>query len=255
MTNQLNMVQHDKFGKMEILMVDDKPHFPATECATILGYSNPQKAIRDHCRKDGCTNRSVIDRLGREQEKRYINEGNLYRLIARSKLPVAVQFETWVFDEVLPSIRKHGAYLTDDTLHDLLSDPELAHDLFCKLQYEREKTTQLEIRLETQAPKVQYYNTILQSKNAIPITLIAKDYGLSAMAFNQLLFDLGIQHKIGGTWILYQRYADSGYTQSRTYYTGKGRAVLHTCWTQKGRLFLYDTLAEYGIFPSTFAVH
>lgn len=249
MTNQLNMVQHDEFGKLEILMIDDKPYFPATECATILGYSNPQKAIRDHCREDGCTIRSAIDRLGREQEKRYINEGNLYRLIARSKLPSAVNFERWVFEEVLPSIRKHGAYVTDDLLDDLLYNPDLASKLLQALQAEREKNTELELQVATQAPKVRYCDSILQCKNTVPVTLIAKDYGMSAVAFNRLLSDLGIQHKVGGAWVLYQKYTGKGYTQSNTYYTGNGYAVLHTCWTQKGRIFLYDTLAYYGFFP------
>lgn len=250
MTNQLNMVQHEEFGKLEILMIDSKPYFPATECASVLGYSNPQKAVRDHCREDGCTNRSVIDKLGREQQKRYINEGNLYRLIVRSKLPAALRFEQWVFDEVLPSIRQHGAYVTDDQLDNLLRDPNLAFDLFCKLQAEREKRAALESKLEIQAPKVRYYDVILQCKNVVPVSLIAKDYGMSAVAFNRMLHDLGIQYKVGPAWLLYQKYCGNGYTASRTYYTVSGTAVLHTCWTMKGRLFLYDMLSYYGILPA-----
>ena len=84
--NELQIFKSEKFGEIEILVENGKEYFPATEVAKILGYSNPQKAIRDHCREDGCTIRSVIDRLGRTQEKKYINEGNLYRLITKSNL-------------------------------------------------------------------------------------------------------------------------------------------------------------------------
>lgn len=250
MTNQLNMVQHDEFGKLEILVIDNKPFFPATECAKILGYSNPHKAIADHCRS--LTKREVPhpQSPNRTIFVNFIPEGDLYRLIVRSKLPAAERFERWVFDEVLPSIREHGAYITEEQLDNLLRDPNLTFELFRKLKDEREKRTALECKLEIQAPKVRYYDIILQCKNAVPVSLIAKDYGMSAKAFNLLLHNLGIQYKVGPAWLLYQKYCGKGYTASRTYYTVAGTAVLHTCWTQKGRLFLYDTLACYGIYPS-----
>jgi prophage antirepressor-like protein len=95
---------------------DNKEYFPATEIAVILGYSNPRKAILDHCKKDGVTIRDAIDSLGRKQQKKYINEGNLYRLIVKSKLPEAEKFEKWVFEEVLPTIRKTGGYVLNDEL-------------------------------------------------------------------------------------------------------------------------------------------
>ncbi|MED1801802.1 Bro-N domain-containing protein [Brevibacillus porteri] len=101
---------HTEFGQVEIIRIDGKEWFSATQVAKALGYSNPWKAISAHCRKDGLTKREVIDALGRKQETNFINEGNLYRLIIKSHLPSAERFETWVFDEVLPSIRKTGRY-------------------------------------------------------------------------------------------------------------------------------------------------
>lgn len=249
MNQQLNMVQHEEFGKLEILTIDGKPYFPAKECASILGYSNARDAIARHCQKDGVVKHDVIDRLGREQKKQYINEGNLYRLIVRSKLPAAVRFESWVFDEVLPAIREHGVYATDDVIQNVINDPDLAYKLFCQLQTEQGKTTALEAHVEKLAPKARYCDIILQCRNAVPVSLIAADYGMSAISFNRLLHDLGVQHKVGGAWILYQCYKNKGYTVSRTYYTPGGTAVLNTCWTQKGRRFLYDLLCCYGIFP------
>ena len=92
------------------MMIDGKEYFPATQCAKILGYSDPFKAIKQHCEEDGWVKCPVIDSLGRTQEMKFINEGNLYRLIVRSKLPAAKKFERWVFDEVLPEIRRTGGY-------------------------------------------------------------------------------------------------------------------------------------------------
>lgn len=249
MTDQLQVFKSEEFGSLEILTIEGNPYFPATECASVLGYSNPHKAVRDHCRTDGCTNRSVIDRLGRTQEKRYINEGNLYRLIVRSKLPAALRFENFVFDEILPTIRKHGAYLTDAVLEEAVRSQEFALELVEKLRSEKNKTAALSDKVEELAPKARYCDAILRSDDAVQVSLIARDYGMTAMAFNRLLHDLGIQFRIGKTWVLYKRLTGQGLTKSRTYHTPSGLALIHTCWTQKGRLFLYETLCETGIFP------
>lgn len=113
--NQLQIFNHPNFGSIEIIEEGGRFLFAATQTASVLKYSNPQKAIRDHCRKDGCTIRSVTDTLGRKQNKKFITEGNLYRLIARSQLPESELFEQWIFDELIPSIRKDGKYqLTPD---------------------------------------------------------------------------------------------------------------------------------------------
>lgn len=168
--NELQIFKSEKFGEIEILVENGKEYFPATEVAKILGYSNPQKAIRDHCREDGCTIRSVIDRLGRMQEKKFINEGNLYRLIAKSNLPQAEVFESWVFDEVLPLIRKTGMYATDE----LLNNPDLAIKAFTRLKEEQEKRMQLEKQIEEQAPAVAFANSLSVSDDCILVREMAK---------------------------------------------------------------------------------
>ena len=129
MQNQVRVFQSEEFGEIEVVMVEGKPYFPAAECAKVLGYRNPHKAVIDHCKGDGLTNREVIDSLGRTQEKKYINEGNLYRLIIRSKLPAAVRFEAVVFDEILPSIRQHGAYIDPEILEQMQENLGFAEDL------------------------------------------------------------------------------------------------------------------------------
>lgn len=108
--NELKVFQNSEFGELGVMMIDGKEYFPATQCAKILGYADPFKAVKQHCDENGWVKRPVIDSLGRTQEMKFINEGNLYRLIVRSKLPAAKRFERWVFDEVLPEIRRSGGY-------------------------------------------------------------------------------------------------------------------------------------------------
>lgn len=116
--NDLRVFQNTEFGEIEVVVIEGKEYFPATQCARLLGYVEPQSAIRQHCKADGCVKHTgvsiTVNQHGKRTEqiveKKYINEGNLYRLIAHSKLPQAERFERWVFDEVLPSIRKTGGY-------------------------------------------------------------------------------------------------------------------------------------------------
>lgn len=105
--NEMQVFQNSEFGELGVLEINGKPYFPATACAKRLGYTNPQKAIRDHCKG---VNEMVTSTKGGTQMMRFISEGDLYRLITHSKLPAAERFERWVFDEVLPSIRQTGGY-------------------------------------------------------------------------------------------------------------------------------------------------
>ncbi len=108
--NELKVFSCTEFGELGVMLIDGKEWFPATQCARILGYSDPFKAIKLHCNSEGWVNCPVLTNGGTQQVK-YINEGNLYRLIVSSKLPQAEKFERWVFDEVLPSIRHSGGYI------------------------------------------------------------------------------------------------------------------------------------------------
>lgn len=128
--NEIQVFNNATFGEIRIVMEDGKPLFCATDSAKALGYmANPQKAIRDHCKADGCTIRSVIDSMGRTQQVKFISEGNLYRLIAHSELASAEKFERWVFDEVLPTLRQTGSYsipkATDTQSKDRIAEAKL----------------------------------------------------------------------------------------------------------------------------------
>lgn len=265
MTNNLQIFNNTEFGELGVLVIDGKEYFPASECARILGYSNPRDAILRHCKPEGVVKHDGVSLttnqygISTEQmvEKTYITEGNLYRLIIRSKLPAAERFERWIFDEVLPTIRKHGLYATEKVLDEILADPDYGIRLFSELKAERQRRKALEMEnaqhkqiIGELRPKASYYDLILQNKSLVPISKIAKDYGMSGKAFNKLLHELGVQYKMGDTWLLYQQYADQGYTQSRTHAIDAEKSRMHTYWTQKGRLFLYDLLKNRrGLLP------
>ena len=251
MNSQIQQFHNNEFGSLAILMLDGKPFFPATECAKILGYSNPQEAIRSHCKGVRKILTPTKNQYGAtvNQSKNFMSEGDLYRLIIRSKLPAAERFERWVFDEVLPTIRKHGAYINEELLKEAEKTQEFAVMLFGNLLREQEKSEALRGEVKTLSPKAMYCDLVLQSDNAMPISIIAKDYGMTAVKFNRLLHHLGIQYKLGGAWLLYKEHDGKGYTKTRTYYRSDGVSVIFTCWTQMGRRFIYEILKSCGIVP------
>ena len=122
--NEMTLFKNGEFGELGVILVGGKEYFPATACAKILGYANPRDAIKRHCKPEGCVKCDGVSRTTNQHgvtteqsvSTNYINEGNLYRLIVSSKLPAAERFERWVFDEVLPTIRKQGSYITMDKL-------------------------------------------------------------------------------------------------------------------------------------------
>lgn len=267
MRNELTVFENEKFGKLEVLVENGKEYFPATEIAKILGYSNPQKAIRDHCREDGCTIRSVGVVTGKKTDgtdaiqfvnKKYINEGNLYRLITKSNLPQAEVFESWVFDEVLPTIRKTGMYVTDNVWETIINDPEKLGEVlinYGKVKKEKElleEENQIQKQLIAEyKPIKEYVDTILSSEDTMTTTQIAADYGFSAYELNKTLNEQRVVRKVGGQWILYIEHMNKGYTKSETMTVkkkdGTDKVVANTKWTQKGRLFIHNLLENLGI--------
>ena len=254
MENKLEIFKKEEFGVMRTIEENGKVLFCGSDVAKALGYVDTAKAIKQHCRKDGWANYPVIDKLGRKQQAKFINEGNLYRLIANSKLESAQKFESWVFDEVLPSLRQTGGYIVGESKMNedelVMAAMNVLNKKVEKLQIENSKQSQLIGELK---PKADYTDKILKSKDILPITAIAKDYGMSGTAMNRKLHELGIQYNLSGQWLLYAKYQDKGYTHSETvsiYHTdGTEGTRLNTKWTQKGRLFLYNILKDNGLLP------
>lgn len=173
--NELKIFKNEQFG--EIRTVEDengKVLFCGSDVAKALGYSNTKDALARHCREDGVAFHDLIDSMGRQQQAKFINESNVYRLITHSKLPAAEQFESWVFDEVLPTIRKHGAYMTDNTLEQALTSPDFLIQLATKLKEEKDKRIELENRVERDKPKVLFAKAVETAKTSILIGDLAK---------------------------------------------------------------------------------
>lgn len=186
----------------------------------------------------------------------FIPEPIFYLLAMKADSETAREFQRVVAYDVLPSIRKHGMYATDE----LLDNPDLLIQVATALKEEREKNKLLskDNQAKTQIigelkPKADYTDTILKNKGLVTTTQISKDYGMTAQEMNNLLHNLGIQFKESDQWFLYKKYHNLGYTHSETVNItrkdGTPDIKMNTKWTQKGRLFIYDTLKREGIVP------
>ena len=253
----MNELQNFNFSGQDvrIITINDEPWFVGKDVADILGYSNSRKALSDHV-DDEDKGVTKSDTLGGNQNSTIINESGLYSLILKSKKPEAKQFKRWVTSDVLPTIRKHGAYMTDKKAQDVLHGNGLA-DLLIQageqiksLEFDKQ---QLQVELEEVREKTTYLDLILESPDDILTTQIAQDYGYSAVSFNRILHDLRIQRKVNKQWVLYSKYMGKGYIGSRTsdFVDSKGiaRTSITTTWKQKGRKFLYEVLKKNGYFP------
>lgn len=247
----LQVFENKEFGNVRTLEENGKILFCGSNVAKALGYSNTTDALRRHCK--GVVKRDIPTNGG-IQTVSFVPEGDLYRLITHSKLPKAEQFEHWVFDEVLPSIRQTGTYMTAETIEKVLYNPDTIISIAQQL-----KDLQLEVAHKNQLigelqPKANYVDIILNNKGLVTITQIAKDYGMSGTEMNKLLHKLGVQYYQSGQWLLYRKYHNEGYTHSKTIHIthkdGTPDVVMQTKWTQKGRLFIYHLLKDNGVLPT-----
>lgn len=249
-----------EFGAVRTFITQKgEPWFVGKDVTTILGYQNGSRDINRHVDEFDRQKIMVYDG-NQDKETILINESGLYALILGSKLPTAKKFKRWVTSEVLPAIRKHGAYMTEDTIKKALQEPDFIIKLATELKEEKEarKTAELEVAQKSQIinelkPKADYTDRILQSKSLVTITQIAKDYGMSSKKMNSLLHGLKVIYKMGSQWLLYSKYQAKGYTHSETvnieHSDGRADVVMNTKWTQKGRLFLYELLKKNGTLP------
>lgn len=278
--NELTIFDSPEFGSIRTTQIQGEPWFIGKDICHLFGDKNHNRSLG---RVDEIDKRieEITDSLGRKQKTIFVNESGLYSLLfamqpqkanhdgVSDAYPIEVQeridklhrFKRWVTSEVLPAIRKHGAYATEDTIDRILGDPDFGIRLLQDLKAERENRKALEVQnaIQTQQiaelqPKASYYDVVLNCKDLLSVSKIAKDFGKSGRWLNEFLHEKGIQFKQGSVWLLYQKYAAEGYTQTKTDpYTGSD-GMLHskvrTCWTQKGRLFIYDLLKSNGILPT-----
>lgn len=248
--NKISIFEHPQFGRIRTLEIDGKIWFCASDVATALGYSNPRDAVVRHCKPMGVVLYDTPTRSA-VQGIKYINEGNVYRLIAGSKLPAAEKFESWIFDELVPETLENGGYILKkkgETDNELLARAVLLaqgrikerDEHIVRLQQENNLAS---LKLKLQAPKVMYYDKVLQSHSTYTTTQIAKELGMTAGVLNKSLKRAGIQFRQSGQWLLKAAYQNRDYTATRTHQwenrNGDTGTSMLTVWTEKGRLFIH----------------
>ena len=171
--NEVKIFENAEFGSVRTMEIEGEPYFVGKDVAEILGYSNPRKAMADHV-DDEDKGVTKCDTLGGTQEMTVINESGLYSLILSSKLPNAKKFKHWVTSEVLPTIRRHGAYMTENTLEQALTSPDFLIKLATELKNEKEQRKALEEKVEQDKPKVLFANAVETAKTSILVGDLAK---------------------------------------------------------------------------------
>ena len=247
--NELKVFNNEEF-KLQVVAIDNEPWFVGKEVATLLGYKNGTRDVNRHVEKEDRRYYQIGTPSGK-QTSTIINESGLYSLILSSKLDSAKRFKKWVTKEVLPQIRRTGAYR--------LPKIEYAKSLrMLANKIEENEALKLDNKIKQQQimemkPKVDYCDKILSSKSLVTITQIAKDYEMSGKAMNQILHELNIQYKQSNQWLLYHQHQNKGYTSSETIEIprndGSVLVKMNTKWTQKGRLYLYERLKKKGYLP------
>lgn len=243
MENNIQIFNNPEFGEIRTVEIDNEPWFVGKDVAVILGYSNPQKAIRDHIDEDDRTVNESFTVNGTAIA--LINESGLYSLVLSSKLPTAKKFKRWVTSEVLPSIRKHGAYLTQETLQEALCNPDTLFQIVSSLKEESDKrkaleakNSELEVAMTIAAPKVEYYEELCARGALTGIYETAKLLGVPPRKFTEDLVKhhylfrnkkgvlMPCEDKNNGLFEVKEVFSDNNrWSGSQTLITFKGRDV------------------------------
>ncbi len=260
-TNQFQIFNHPQFGEVRTVIGNDgEPRFCLKDVCRALDIK--QFRANERLGEDVISNHTLSTRGGNQQFM-FINEDGLYDVILDSRKIEAKRFRKWVTSEVLPSIRKNGAYLTEKTIERALNEPDFLIELATNLKKEKQARKFAEERNETQKNIIEgqekaihvlevrqsFVDYIMSTPSCVCITQIAKEYGLSAVKLNKFLHEKKIQYCVNGQWLLYADYQDKGYIKSVHVRLENNTSREHSQWTQKGRLFLYEYLKKYGIIP------
>ena len=233
--NELMLFQKEEFGQVRVVEHNGEPWFVAKDVAQALGYASTNMTTVFHAVPDEWKGSNRIATPGGEQEMLIISEPGLYFFLARSDKPTALPFQKWLAGDVVPSIRKHGIYATENVVNQILDNPEFGIQLLTALKEEREARVNAEKRVAILSHVRKTYTT----------TEIAKELGFrSAVAFNRVLCEQHIQYKQNGTYVLYAEYAELGYVHIKQEVLENDKVVYHRRWTQLGREWL---IGRFGI--------
>jgi len=210
---ELKIFEKEEFGAVRIVIVEDEPWFVASDICKALEIQNVTQAVQK------------LD----EDERSMFNIGRLYNLVLSSRKKEAREFKRWITHEVLPSIRKHGIYATDNVIDEILNNPDFGIELLTKLKEERKARVEAEKK-----------NAILMHVNkTYTMTEIAKELNLkSATELNKILAEKKVQYKVNDTWVLYSDYSNLGYEDIKQEVLDNGKVIYHRKITQTGRKFI-----------------
>lgn len=214
--------------------------FCLADVCRALELKNPAM-VKNRLSKKGINSIDTLTKGG-NQKLLYTNESNLYKTIFQSRKESAERFTEWVTSEVLPFVRKHGIYATDNVIDNILNNPDFGIQPLTELKEERAEKERLALENEELKPKVEYCNTVLKKPDLITTTVIAKDLGITARMLNKVINTNGIIYKVPfGTWCLYAKYQwliTEGYADYQSY--EKENTKLCLKWTEKGRKWIMD---------------
>lgn len=230
----------------------ENPLFLAKDVAEWIEHSSITMMLKsiDEDEKLKIRPKQSLGLLTNNNEYWFLTEDGLYEVLMQSRKPIAKKFKKEV-KAILKDIRKKGVYMTDNKAYQITHNPDALADLLLQAG---EQLKQKELTIKEMKPKADYYDKILNNESLVTVSTIAKNYGMSAKKFNQLLHDLGVQYRQSGTWLLYSKYQDEGYTHVAPFgYTDKNGAIKirqRMKWTQKGHIFIYELLKKNDIFPA-----
>lgn len=250
----ITLFKNPQFGEVRVAELNNEPVFCLADLCKILDLT--PKGVKQRLSDEVISNYPIIDSLGRNQNALFVNEDGLYDVILDSRKPEAKQFRKWVTGEVLPAIRKSGGYMIEkeESPEETMSRALLiAQDTLARqkqrLEMLQNQTNLQNAQLQIAAPKVEYYDAVLQSTSVYVADQIAKELGMTAVSMNKKLCALGILMKRNSQWVLSAKHCNSGLTKTKTHqYTKTDGSVGTNCitvWTEKGRKFLFE-LKENG---------
>ena len=232
--NQMEIFKNPEFGSIRTFEQDGKVLFCGLDIAVALGYSNPRDALRRHCK--GVVKRDTLTEGG-PQQLSFIPEGDVYRLIVHSKLPSAERFERWVFDEVLPSIRKHGAYITREKLWEVATSPEAMMKLCSDLLAEREENAALREENAMLEGKAAFYDLFIDLKHSTNLRTTAKELVVPERRFIRFLLEQRFVYRApSGNVLPYAKPANDGLFTVKDY-CNHGHTGSYTLVTPQGKLY------------------
>ena len=243
MENMITVFENEEFGSVRTVIEDGRILFCAKDVAKSLGYVNPRKAILDHCR---CVTKRDVPHpqsSGRLLEMSFIPEGDVYRLIVGSKLPAAEKFETWLFDTVVPSIRKYGMYATTPMLRQFQENPELIRLVCERMLTEKDRADKLDKKVTELQPKADFFDAFISPDDCTNIRTTAKELGVPERAFCRFLQDAGFLYRCpAGNLMPYNKPENEGLFIVRDFYSQYGHHGTYTLITSMGKNLLRTLL-------------